>query len=231
MLVKKNPPMQMLQIILTGAMIFSIVIFSGCKSTKTVKGGAIGATAGGVVGGIIGKKKGNTAIGAIIGATVGGTAGALIGKYMDRQAKELEKEIEGAEVERVGEGILITFDSGLLFEFGSYKLSSATRENLANLSETLKEYQDTEVRIEGHTDNVGSDDYNQKLSEKRANAVSSYIKGKGISSSRLQIEGYGESQPVETNETDSGRQANRRVEIAIFANDELKKKAKSGELK
>ena len=211
--------------------ILSSANFYGCKTTKTAKGGAIGATTGGVIGGIIGKKKGNTAVGAIIGATFGGTAGAIIGKYMDRQAEELEREIDGAEVERVGEGILITFDSGLLFEFGSYNLTPTTKANLDKFANTLQNYADTEILIEGHTDNVGSDEFNQKLSVQRASSVSSYLRGKGIASNRFQIEGYGETQPVETNETDAGRQANRRVEVAIFANDELKKKAENGELK
>lgn len=208
----------------------AISIFPSCNTTKTVKGGAIGAAAGGVIGGVIGNKKGNTAVGAIIGSTVGGTAGALIGKYMDKQAKELEREIDGVEVERVGEGILLTFDSGLLFDFGSYQLTSATRQNLDNFSESLQNYPDTYVLIAGHTDNVGTDASNQTLSEKRAGSVSSYLARKGVGSSRLQTKGLGESQPIETNETDAGRQANRRVEVAIYANEELVRQAKSGSI-
>lgn len=209
----------------------STIGFPGCTASKTAKGGAIGAASGGVIGGLIGHKKGKTAVGAIIGAAIGGTAGALIGRYMDKQAKEIEENVEGAEVERVGEGIHISFDSGLIFESGSDKLSPATRQNLRNFSETLQKYEDTEIRIEGHTDNVGSDDYNQKLSVRRASAVSDYLTQQGVSNRRLLIQGYGESQPVSDNDSETGRRENRRVEVAIYANDDLVKDARSGKIK
>lgn len=206
------------------------IILTGCNATKSAQGGAVGAGAGGVIGGIIGSKKDNTAIGAIIGATVGGTAGALIGRYMDKQARELEDELEGAEVERVGEGILVTFDSGLLFDFDSYGLRSETRANLREMATTLDEYEDTNLLVEGHTDAKGSEDYNQKLSRQRAQSVADYLSNQGVSRSRLVTRGYGENQPVATNETESGRQKNRRVEVAIYANDELKEQAREGDL-
>ena len=201
-----------------------------CNTSKATKGGVIGATAGGVAGGLIGKNSGNTAIGILIGAAVGGTAGALIGNYMDKQAAEIRKDMGNATVERVGEGILITFDSGLLFDVDSYQIKGATRENLNQLAATLQKYDDTEILIEGHTDNTGTDDHNQKLSESRAKAVSSHLARQGVLPSRISPIGYGESQPVEDNATVSGKQANRRVEVAIYANKKLKKAAKRGDI-
>jgi len=202
---------------------------SSCGASKGVKGGAAGAAGGAILGGIIGENNGSTAKGAILGAVIGGVAGASIGAYMDKQANEIEEDIEGAEVERVGEGIKITFDSGLLFAVGKSNLNSATKQNLNELAATLKKYDDTKILIEGHTDNTGSDELNQKLSEERANAVSSYIKGLGVAATRISTIGYGENQPVATNETEAGKQENRRVEMAIFANDKLKKAAERGD--
>lgn len=201
-----------------------------CNTSRTAKGAVIGGTAGGVAGGVIGKKAGNTAAGIIIGAAVGGTAGALIGRYMDKQAEEIRKDMKGAKVERVGEGILITFDSGLLFDVNSYQLRSNTRQNLEELARILNKYDDTEVLIQGHTDSTGSDDLNLTLSENRAKSVSNHLLLKGVTSERLVPMGMGEGYPVADNETNAGRQANRRVEVAIFANNKLKKAAKRGDL-
>ena len=138
----------------------AVVFFASCNTTKTLRGGAIGAGAGGAIGGLIGSKSDNTAQGAILGAVIGGAAGALVGKYMDNQAEELNRDLEGAEVERIGEGIKITFDSGILFGFDSSELTAQSRQNIAQLAETLKKYDDTEILIEGHTDSKGSDEYN-----------------------------------------------------------------------
>ncbi len=206
------------------------LMFNGCSASRTAKGGAIGSGAGGAIGGVIGSQSDNTAKGAILGAMIGGAAGALIGEYMDRQANELEGELEGATVERVGEGIQVTFDSGILFDFDSYALRDASRTNLRELAETLEEYDDTEVLIEGHTDSVGTDAYNMTLSRQRATSVEDYLVALGVSNSRLISRGYGENQPVASNETDAGRQQNRRVEIAIYANEDLKEAAREGEL-
>lgn len=206
------------------------LVLSGCSASRTAKGGAIGSGAGGAIGGIIGSQSDNTAKGAILGAMVGGAAGALIGEYMDRQANELEGELEGATVERVGEGIQITFDSGILFDFDSYTLREASKINLRELAKTLEEYDETEVLIEGHTDNVGTDAYNMNLSRQRAASVEDYLSILGVSDNRLISKGYGEEQPVASNDTDAGRQQNRRVEIAIYANDDLKEAAREGEL-
>lgn len=213
-------------------MLIAIVsqILMGCNATNTTKGGAIGAGVGGAIGGAIGHRSDNTVVGAIIGATVGGAAGALIGRQMDKQAEELKRDLEGAHVERVGEGILITFESGLVFDTDSYALRDETKTNLTDLSETLKKYDDTNILIEGHTDNTGEDAYNQKLSENRADAVESYLVSEGIKDSRVTTKGYGESQPLDSNDSETGRQKNRRVEVAIYANKEMKRLAKNGQL-
>ena len=212
-------------------MIFaSGVMMMGCANwSNTGKGAAIGAGSGGALGGLIGSKKGNTAGGAIIGAAVGGVAGAAIGKYMDKQAAELEA-IENAKVERLEEGIKVTFESGILFGFDSYSLTPESQESVMELAEILNKYPETNLIIEGHTDNRGSASYNKGLSERRANAVTNYLKMKGVSGDRLTTVGFGFDKPVDTNETEEGRAKNRRVEIGIVANDELLEKAESGEL-
>lgn len=201
------------------------------KNKNTAIGAGTGVAVGGAIGGILGKKNGNTAGGIIIGAAVGGVAGGAIGKYMDKQKRELEQELgKSADVERVGEGIKVTFDSGLLFAFNSSKLSSELKTQLREFAGTLNEYDETNILIDGHTDSVGSDDYNMKLSEDRADAVHDYLVSLGVSRSRLGIRGFGESQPVASNESDSGRQQNRRVEVSIWANEDLKKQAQDGKL-
>ena len=205
------------------------MILYGCKASNSLKGAGIGGAAGGVLGGVIAGKD-NTATGVIIGAAIGGTAGALIGKHMDKQAEELREDLEGAKVERVGEGIKITFDSGLMFATNQATLNVDTKQNLQELAEVLQKYEDTNVLIEGHTDSTGDEDYNQSLSEKRAASVQDYLISLGMDYSRLNIAGYGESQPVADNSTAAGRQANRRVEVAIYANDKMKRMAKRGEL-
>lgn len=197
----------------------------GCNWSRKDKGTAIGAGAGAVIGGIIGDKAGNTAVGAIIGAVVGGAAGAYIGNYMDKQAAEIEKDLEGAHVERIGEGIKITFDSGILFDVNQSYVKLEAHNNLTNLAVILNKYDDTEILIEGHTDATGSRDHNLTLSMRRAQSVANYLAGLEVLSSRLNMMGYGEDQPVAANDTMEGRQLNRRVEIAIFANDKLKKVA------
>ncbi len=196
---------------------------SGCASlSNTEKGAAAGAGTGAVVGGVIGNATGSTAKGAIIGAVLGGAAGAIIGQQMDKQAADLEDDLEGAEIERVGEGIQITFDSGILFGFDSAELRPEARENLTTLAQSLNEYPQTDVVIIGHTDSKGTDVYNQGLSERRAGSASDYLMAQGISSSRITTMGKGESEPVADNETEAGRAQNRRVEIAIFASEEYR---------
>ncbi len=205
----------------------AIQLVSCSSMSRTTKGTAVGATAGAVIGGVIGKQTGNTALGAILGAAIGGAAGAYIGRYMDKQAEEIQKDIEGAKVERVGEGIKITFKSGLLFETGKADLQETAKTDLQKLSATLNKYADTAVLIEGHTDSQGTEEYNLDLSNKRAQAVADQLVANQVDKTRFTLMGYGESQPVMTNDTSEGRQANRRVELAIMANDKLKKAAET----
>lgn len=214
-------------------MLLTVIAFQllfSCKASNTTKGGAIGAASGAAIGGLIGHKSGNTVVGAIIGATVGGATGAVIGRQMDKQAEELQRDLKGATVERVGEGILITFNSGLQFSLNSYELEATTKSNLDDLAKTLKKYEDTDILIEGHTDSSGEDAYNMTLSDKRADAVKDYLKLKGVKAGRIDTEGYGETQPLQSNDTDAGRAINRRVEVAIVANKKMQKAAEKGQL-
>ncbi len=200
---------------------------------KATKGGLLGAgggaAIGAVVGGLLGGGRG-TAIGAIIGATAGGATGAIIGRKMDKQAADLQRDMANAKVERVGEGIKITFDSGILFDTNSATLRPASQADIDKMAAVLQKYPDTNVIVEGHTDSSGSDATNQPLSERRAQAVASATSAKGVDASRISTHGYGASQPVGDNATPTGKQANRRVEVAIFANDKMKKAAEKGEL-
>lgn len=210
-------------------LILTVPVLEGCKNSKLSnqeKGAIIGIGTGAAAGAVIGNKSGNTAVGAIIGAAVGGTAGTLIGIYMDKQARELEQKVENAKVERIGEGIKLTFDSGLLFGFDSYQISDATRKNLDNMAEVLQDYDETDILIEGHTDNVGEEAYNQKLSVNRAEAVAAYLRQNSVKRNRLVTKGYGENQPITTNADASGQRLNRRVEVVITANEKLKKNVK-----
>lgn len=209
----------------TAMVLAAAVSLSACSWTKAQKGAVIGAAGGGAVGAVVGGKLGSTAKGAIIGAAVGGVAGAVIGARMDKQAKELAMEIDGARVERVGEGIAVTFDSGLLFDFDSDVIKGAARDNLSKLAESLKKYSDTDLMIVGHTDAVGSDDYNLGLSDRRARAAKNYLMTQGIASDRVKTAGRGETEPIAANVDESGRSQNRRVEVAIFAGEELRKSA------
>ena len=199
----------------------------GCASmSRQQKGAVIGAGSGAVVGGVIGHHAGNTVLGAIIGAAVGGAAGAYIGNYMDKQAAEIEQDLAGAKIERIGEGIKITFDSGLLFDVNKAAVKPASRENLVRLAQILNKYPDTLVLIEGHTDSTGPYDYNMTLSQNRANAVATVLSGQKVDATRFTIMGYGPDQPLFDNATPDGRAGNRRVDLAIMANDKLKKVAK-----
>ncbi|MCK4537725.1 MAG: OmpA family protein [Candidatus Krumholzibacteria bacterium] len=194
----------------------------GCEWSRSKKGAAFGSATGAIIGAAIGKRSGNTAVGAIVGAAIGGAAGAYIGNYMDKQAAEIERDIEGARVERVGEGIKITFDSGILFEVDKSGLQSDAVVNLNKLAVILDKYNDTNILIEGHTDSTGSEEYNMELSRRRAESVATNLATTNIDPTRFTLFGYGEIQPIATNVTPDGRQANRRVEIAIMANDKLK---------
>jgi len=226
---RRNKVKKIKGLLLISTLAVSIFLY-GCGASNAVKGGVIGGASGGVVGGVIGHYAGNTALGAIIGAAVGGTAGVLIGNHMDKQAAEMKKDMSGAEIERVGEGIKITFDSGILFATNSTTLESAAKTNIQKFAAILNKYPDTNILVTGYTDSDGTDEYNQTLSERRAEAVSNYAAAQGVSSSRLSIVGFGESNPVASNDTATGKRQNRRVEIAVFANEKLKAAAENGQL-
>jgi outer membrane protein OmpA-like peptidoglycan-associated protein len=203
------------------------IILAGCKSmNKTTKGAIIGTAGGGAIGAVVGKVAGNTALGAVIGAAVGGATGAVIGHKMDKQAKEIETKVPGVKVDRVGEGINVEFSEKILFGFNQSSLNATASSNLDKLALVLKEYPDTDIEIQGHTDSKGADDYNMTLSEKRASSVATYLRGKGVAASRIRTKGYGETAPVATNDTEDGRAQNRRVNFLITANEKMKEDAK-----
>jgi outer membrane protein OmpA-like peptidoglycan-associated protein len=212
-----NSPAGSARVIRTALVIAVAVTSTACGLSNKTKGGAIGAATGAAAGAAIGKNNGSTARGAIIGAVVGGAAGAIIGHQMDQQAKELAVEIPGAVVERVGEGIQVTFASGLLYDFDSAAIRPDAATNLRNLAASLKQYANTDLLIVGHTDASGSTDYNQDLSMRRADAASSFLAMQGVGANRLRTAGRGELEPVASNDSDAGRQMNRRIEVAIYA--------------
>lgn len=196
---------------------------TGCSSVNNAgKGAGVGAAAGAVIGGLIGRKNDETGKGAVIGAVVGGTAGAIIGTQMDKQARELEEELENAKIERVGEGITITMDSAILFDVDSSELREISRDGLEKLAASLLDYPNTDLIVVGHTDNTGRDEYNQQLSEKRAESAAVVLLNNGVAIERISISGRGEAEPIESNDSSLGRQANRRVEIGIFASEEYR---------
>jgi outer membrane protein OmpA-like peptidoglycan-associated protein len=215
------------------ALALGSMALGACQSLNNRDRGVIVGSAGGaVVGGAIGRANGSTAKGAIIGATVGGVIGGVIGHQMDQQAKEIDQNIPGAIVERVGEGIQVTFESGLMFDFNSDELRPEARTNLRNLAASLDKYPNSSLLIVGHTDAVGSDSFNQGLSERRAIQTASYLIGQGVASSRLRSMGLGESEPLAPNDSDANMQKNRRVEVAIYASEayrnQLRTQYKSG---
>lgn len=215
---------KILSLILIGSLSFASI---ACKTSNAVKGGAIGGAAGGIIGGLISKN--NTATGVIVGAAIGGSAGAIIGNEMDKQAEELERDLKQAEVERVGEGIKVTFDSGLLFDVNKSSLNPLSKSNLDSLAKTLKKYPETEIVIDGHTDDTGTEKYNMNLSMDRANTVETYLQNQGVSGTRIVTRGFGETMPKSDNQTETGRSDNRRVEIGIVANEKMQEDAKKAQ--
>ncbi len=218
-----------------GVALMTVAFLTSCEAVKnsnnTQRGAVIGTAAGAVLGGIIGNnvKKKNSALGAVIGGVVGGVAGGVIGKKMDKQAQKIESEIPGAEVTRVGEGIDVVFDenSGVYFATNQSTINAKSKANLNKLAGIFKEYPDTNIIVEGHTDSTGDDSYNMSLSQKRANAVTNYLVSQGISKSRLTTYAHGETLPKYDNGTAEGRAKNRRVELGIVANEKMKRDAQN----
>ena len=208
------------------AVIFSNVLVS-CEATKnannTQKGAGIGAIGGALIGGIIGNNTGlGTAGGALIGAAIGGGTGALIGKNMDKQAREIETALPGAQVERVGEGIrLVLGENAVRFDTSKSTLTATAKANLDKLVPVFNQYPDTNIQIFGYTDSTGSAEFNLRLSEQRAISVEKYLESKGLNMSRFKMVGMGIADPISSNDTPEGRSQNRRVEFAITANEKM----------
>ena len=223
--------------ILKQSVVFIMVtsLLVGCEATRNAnnsqKGAVIGAAGGAIIGAIIGNnagKGGNGELGAVIGGVVGGTAGAVIGNKMDKQAQKIEEETPGAVVERVDDGIVVTFDenSGVYFDTNKYNINSASQATLDKLISVLKEYPDTNILVVGHTDSTGSAEYNMTLSKNRAYSVTNYFTSKGLNSSRFTTNWFGEEQPLHDNSTAEGRAKNRRVNVAIVPNQKMIEDAK-----
>ncbi|WP_034042641.1 OmpA family protein [Wocania ichthyoenteri] len=219
-------------ILFTGALTISLM---NCKAVQNAnnkqKGAVIGTTGGAILGAIIGNnvgKGGNGELGAVIGGVVGGTAGVLIGNKMDKQAQKIEEEIPGAKVERVDDGIVVTFDegSGVYFSTNKYNINDASQTTLNKLTNVFKEFPDTNILVVGHTDSVGDANYNMTLSKNRAYAVTNYFTQNGVSSGRLTTNWFGETQPIHDNTTAEGRAKNRRVNVAILPNEKMVDDAK-----
>jgi outer membrane protein OmpA-like peptidoglycan-associated protein len=218
------------------AAIMSIgTMFTSCDSlkntNKTQRGAGIGAVAGAVIGGVLGNnlgKGGNGAMGAVLGGVVGGVAGGVIGNKMDKQARQIDEALPGAEVVRVGEGIkLVLNENAVRFDTNKSSLTAAAKANLDKLIPVFQEYADTNITLFGYTDSTGPSDYNLKLSGERAAAVRNYLVAKGMSLSRFTVTGLGIADPVASNETAEGRTQNRRVEFAITANEKMMEEAKA----
>ena len=204
--------------------VLGLLSLAGCASmSRKEKGAVIGASSGAVVGGVIGRANGGTARGAILGAAVGGAVGAVIGHQMDQQAKEIAQNIPTATVERVGEGIQVTFSSGLLFEFDSDRVLGESARNLKTLAKSLDKYPGSNLLIVGHTDSLGTNAYNLNLSQRRARATAAFLTSQGVLLERIKSEGRGETEPIADNNTEAGQARNRRVEVAIFATDAYSK--------
>ena len=206
----------------TSVLVLTVALLSSCASVgdkdKTAKGAAAGAAAGAVAGAVIGNQSGNPRTGAVVGGVAGAAIGAAIGRRMDQQEREL-REIQGVEVTRPSEGqIDVRLTSDILFDLDSSSLRSDSRQTLRDLAQTFTKYSDiNNLEVAGHTDSTGTDAFNERLSQRRANSVRGYLVNQGVSSSRIIARGYGESQPKSSNDSPSGRQLNRRVEIQVRA--------------
>lgn len=220
--------------LITLTLIMSMGSFTSCESLKntnnTQRGAGIGAIAGAVIGGVLGNnlsKGGNGAMGAVLGGVIGGVAGGVIGNKMDKQARQIDEALPGAEVERIGEGIkLVLNENAVRFNTNKSTLTTSAKANLDKLIPVFNEYADTNITIFGYTDSTGSADYNLKLSSERATSVKNYLISKGLVASRFNITGMGIADPIASNDTAEGKSKNRRVEFAITANEKMLEDAK-----
>ena len=226
---KKISIVAMATILVMGSMLTSCEAVKNTNQTQ--RGAGIGAVAGAVLGGVLGNnlgKGGKGAMGAVLGGVIGGVAGGVIGNKMDKQARQIDEVLPGAEVVRVGEGIkLVLNENAVRFDTNKSSLTAAAKGNLDKLVPVFAEYPDTNITIYGYTDNTGKAEYNLKLSDERAAAVKNYLNSKGVASSRFQVTGLGIADPIASNETLEGRSQNRRVEFAITANEKMIKDAEA----
>jgi outer membrane protein OmpA-like peptidoglycan-associated protein len=205
-----------------------LLLLAGCATnpdgTTEYKRTAIGALAGAAVGagsGALIAGKGHRGTGALIGGVVGAAGGGAIGNYIDRQAAEMKRKLPEAAIAREGDKLYVALPSGILFDVDKKEIKPTARDSIAQAAEVLVKYPDTYITVEGHTDSTGTSEYNQKLSESRADAVRDMLMRDGVPASRLSSKGYGESAPIADNSTPDGRQLNRRVQLEIRPNEKL----------
>lgn len=202
----------------------ALVATAGCTTdpvtgeqriSKAAIGGIGGALGGYLLGDLVGGRRDRTE--KIVGAGIGGIAGAAVGAYMDKQERDLRARTAGTDVQviRQGDDLLLNIPSGINFAYNSAAVQPQFQRTLDQVAGVLGEYNRTYIDVYGHTDSTGSDSYNQGLSERRAVSVADYLSGHGVQSARVGTRGFGETQPVASNETEEGRAANRRVEIKI----------------
>jgi len=208
----------------TAAALAALVTTSACTTdpetgerriSKTAIGGIGGALGGYLLGDLVGGRRDRTE--KILGAGIGGLAGAGIGAYMDRQERDLRARTAGTDVQvtREGDNLVLNIPSGITFAYDSADVQPQFKRTLDQVADTLAQYNQTYIDVYGHTDSTGSDAYNQTLSERRATSVADYLAGRGVQPARIGTRGFGESQPIASNDTDAGRAANRRVEVKI----------------
>ena len=220
-MIHTSPPRCPRWVVLTLTVALGAGWLTGCEGmNRTQKGALTGTAVGAGIGALLGQKGGHAGRGALIGGAVGALSGGLIGNYMDRQAQELEKV---ADTQRTNDGIIVTMKDKILFDVDSATVKPAAMASLDKISAVLTKYPKTTITVAGHTDNTGRADYNLKLSERRANAVKFALAERGVAASRVTAMGFGADNPVASNATPDGRAENRRVELHIVPNDELRK--------
>ena len=201
------------------AVLIASMALAGCETVqqnpRTASGAAIGALGGAAAGTLF---KGDDRRNALIGAGIGLLAGAAIGQYLDRQQRELEQNLQGsgAQVTRQGEQLMVNLPGNVTFATDSAQIRPEFYPVLNDVAATLQRYPQSYIDVVGHTDNTGSAEYNQRLSEQRAQSVANYLVSRGVEPARIAAYGQGETQPIASNATPEGRQANRRVELRII---------------